>query len=97
MQIDPGGSVHQGVRAGCLLALRYARTSLAVYALIAAAPLYMMLRGTGEMGGDAMVGIVRSIHERRAESLQTRLDNEDRLVEKAMEQPAFGWGRWARR
>ena len=32
----------------------------------------------------------------RAESLSTRFESETMLAEKAMQQPAFGWGRWGR-
>jgi len=81
---------------GCLLSIRQVKTSLVVYLLIAVAPLYMILRGTSNMSGDAIVNIVKSIHQRRAGSLQTRLDNENRLVEKAMQRPIFGWGGWGR-
>lgn len=81
---------------GCMLSIRYLKTSLVVYLLIAAAPLYMALRGTGKMDGDSMIRIVRNIHQRRADSLQTRLENENRLVEKAMQQPVLGWGGWGR-
>lgn len=70
--------------------------NLPVYAMIAAAPLYMTLRATGVMSGSHMVSLAGAIHERRAASLQTRLDNEDRLVDKAMQRPLFGWGRWGR-
>lgn len=80
----------------CLMFVRYRRSSMAVWLLIAAAPMYMFLRGSGDWGGDAIAEIAGSLHKRRGESFQTRLDNEDRLVAKAMQKPTWGWGRWGR-
>ncbi len=39
---------------------------------------------------------VEFIDYTRARSLETRLDNESRLFERAMEKPIFGWGGWGR-
>ncbi len=39
---------------------------------------------------------IRSVNPERADSLQTRFDNEHRLVDRAMERPLFGWGRYGR-
>jgi hypothetical protein len=80
----------------CLVCVRYRRSSLVVWMLIAASPAYMVFRGSGEWGGAAIAEIAGSIHERRGESFQTRLDNEGRLVVKAMQRPILGWGGWGR-
>lgn len=80
----------------CFLYMQYRRSSLAVWLLIAIAPAYMMLRGSGDWGGAAIADFAGSVHERRGESFRTRLENEDRLVAKAMEKPILGWGRWGR-
>lgn len=39
---------------------------------------------------------IRSIDSDRADSLKTRFDNERLLVDRAMERPLFGWGRYGR-
>ncbi|MBK8267407.1 MAG: O-antigen ligase domain-containing protein [Planctomycetes bacterium] len=75
---------------------KYRRSSMAVWLLIAAAPMYMLLRGGAGWSGESIAEIAGSIYERRGGSFQTRLENEDRLVEKAMVKPYFGWGRWGR-
>jgi hypothetical protein len=72
------------------------RTSLLIWTLVLAAPLYVVLRTTGAWSADTLVDLAGMVHAERAESLQFRLDNEDRLVARALEQPLFGWGRWGR-
>lgn len=72
------------------------RTGIAIWVLLAATPLYMAVRATGQWDGAQLVALVRSLHEVRADSFQTRLDNEDRLVDKALQQSVFGWGGWGR-
>lgn len=79
-----------------LLTVKRLRTRFAVWALILAAPLYMLVRSTGDWSGQSMVGLASAIHQRRGESLQFRLDNEDMLVAKALQRPLFGWGGWGR-
>lgn len=44
----------------------------------------------------ALVNIAESINPERAQSLSFRFDNEDILLEKANQRPAFGWGLWGR-
>lgn len=76
--------------------LRWFRTALPVYLLILAIPTYMLVRSTATWSGESMVKLVRSLHQRRAESLETRLIMEDRLAGKALQKPLYGWGRWGR-
>lgn len=45
---------------------------------------------------DAFMEFVTSISGARAQSLQTRLDNEAMLLARALEKPLFGWGAWGR-
>lgn len=45
---------------------------------------------------DRFVDFVATISGDRAASLQFRLDNEDRLLERAFQKPLFGWGGWGR-
>lgn len=66
--------------------------------LLAAAPIvYVSVRATGEWSGETIVEVLaENISEDRAASLQTRLKSENVLVQKALEQPAFGWSGWGR-
>jgi hypothetical protein len=79
-----------------LLVVKHFRSPTLLYALIAAAPLYMAARSAGRWSGEVLVNAAAMIHPKRAESLEFRLYNEDMLVDKAMEQPVWGWGRWGR-
>ena len=72
------------------------RTAWPLYALIAAVPLYMLARGNGVWSGQPMIEIARAVHERRAQSLETRFRMENLITEKALRKPAFGWGGWGR-
>ncbi|TBX28182.1 hypothetical protein [Nioella sediminis] len=40
--------------------------------------------------------LAESVDEDRANSLRFRLDNENILIDRAMERPVFGWGTWGR-
>ncbi len=64
--------------------------------LLIIVPGYMAMRIDGRVTGDAMVRWVEKISAPRAASLQTRLENETRLTDKAMQRPYFGWARWGR-
>ncbi|MHC4067080.1 MAG: O-antigen ligase domain-containing protein, partial [Planctomycetota bacterium] len=79
-----------------LFAIRRCRTLMPAYLLILAGPLYMASRGIAGWTATPLVNAASAIHERRAESLQFRLTNEDLLMEKALARPVFGWGRWGR-
>jgi O-antigen ligase len=79
-----------------LFATRWFRTRMVILALAAAAPLYMLVRTTGGWSGAPLTSLARLVHERRAESLQYRFDNENLLIAKALQQPWFGWGGWGR-
>ena len=79
-----------------LFVAKWWRTSLIVYMLLIALPLYMVARPTGQWSGKPMVDAAALVHEDRARSLQFRLDNEDMLAARALERPFFGWGGWGR-
>lgn len=68
----------------------------AMIALLASVPAYIAVRSTGEWTGRVAVEAAKMVSAVRAQSLETRLINEDRLVAKALQQPAFGWGTWGR-
>ncbi len=80
-----------------LWVMRWARTALPLALLLAVPLLYVPLRATGLWSGQELTTfIAENLSERRAESLDTRLANENILVEKALRRPVFGWGRWGR-
>ncbi len=58
--------------------------------------LYPLLRTADVFPTDTMISAARSVSEARAQSLQTRFDHEERLLEKARERVVLGWGRWGR-
>ena len=58
--------------------------------------IYPIMRGGGLIPVDKIHEMVASINQERAGSLQIRLDNEDRLLERAREKPVAGWGSWGR-
>jgi len=79
-----------------LFAGRVLRTRAILAALLLVPPLYCVTRSTGIFDGRSLVETAASIDLERAESLAFRLRNEDMLVEKALQQPVFGWGGWSR-
>lgn len=81
---------------GVYLGWRNGFKALPLYVLIALVPTYMLVRATGSWAATPLVRAVAPFHQRRAESLQTRLDNENRLTAKALQRPWFGWGGWGR-
>src|SRR5205823_4753004 len=85
------------VGAVVLLASRRAGRPAALALLLLVPPAYMALRLTGVWSGEGVVEWVGSrVDEERAQSLEFRLRNEDLLIDRALEQPAFGWGGWGR-
>lgn len=79
-----------------LFSISRLRSRALIYLLLVAAPMWILLRSTGAWSAAPLVDAVSSIHADRADSLLTRLRNEDMLAAKALEQPAFGWGGWGR-
>jgi hypothetical protein len=61
--------------------------------LVCATPAYMLLRGTGQYAPRHLVALVKQYAgQDRADSFQTRIENEDLLIDRAMLRPAVGWG-----
>jgi hypothetical protein len=78
-------------------ALKYSNSRWPAIALVLVPILYAITRVSGTWSGDHAVNLIRmSVNERRAESLEFRMRNEDLLAAKAMQQPWFGWGGWGR-
>lgn len=65
--------------------------------LIAISIFYLSSRSTGVWSGKNLVDFIyQNISQDRAMSLEYRLDNENILVDKALQRPVFGWGGWSR-
>lgn len=58
--------------------------------------LYPMLRGADLVPTETALAWAERVDPARAASLRYRLDNEDILLAKANQRPAFGWGGWGR-
>ncbi len=65
-----------------------------LFALIAVT--YPMLRNVGVVPTDMIVEKVEKFNLERAQSLEYRFNNEEQLLERASEKPAFGWSGWGR-
>ncbi len=82
---------------GALEATKQLRTRALVVALAVAPLAYIGLRTTDIWTGASMVEAARAIAgDDRAASLNFRLKNEDVLIQRALQQPVFGWGGWGR-
>lgn len=57
---------------------------------------YPAARSVGVIPVDLVVQQTEKIDPQRADSLRTRLINEDRMLAKAQQRPLFGWGAWGR-
>lgn len=77
-----------------LLRFRTMISILAISGLIIAA--YPALRGANLFPISTIANISADFSSDRASSLQTRIDNEEILLEKAAQKPIFGWGNWGR-
>ncbi|NAZ37827.1 hypothetical protein GT358_13430, partial [Rubellimicrobium sp. CFH 75288] len=73
------------------------RWQMRLAALLAALTLaYPLARGADLVPADTLVALAARIDAERAHSLAFRLDNEQRLLDRAAERPLFGWGLWGR-
>ena len=69
------------------------RFQLLAAAIIGAIVLtYPVLRGSDLAPVDAVFTLAENVSEERASSFRVRLDNEEILLDRAMERPLFGWG-----
>ncbi|MBM1556504.1 hypothetical protein JQV19_07535 [Sulfitobacter mediterraneus] len=57
---------------------------------------YPMLRNLDVVPTEAILAQAAEISDERAQSLAYRFNNEDQLLVRAAEKPAFGWGGWGR-
>ena len=77
-----------------LLRYRSMITILAISGLIIVA--YPVLRGAGLIPIKTITEVSAEFSSDRASSFQTRINNEEMLLEKASQKPLFGWGTWGR-
>jgi len=79
--------------------VRFAKPRLQVrvaLVLVILALAYPTLRSFDLVPTSAILGAASFISSQRAESLRFRLNNEDRLLERASQRFTFGWGRYGR-
>ena len=79
-----------------LLFVENLRTRLSLFALVALPILYMTCFSSGVWRAEGISEQIAAVSARRAESFQFRIDNDVRLIDKAMQRPWFGWGGWGR-
>ncbi|MGR3633237.1 MAG: hypothetical protein ACU0A8_14145 [Limimaricola soesokkakensis] len=80
-------------------ALAFAPRRLQLFGAAAMAVLslaYPLLKGADLVPQERLLEWAGSVSADRAQSLGFRFDNEDVLLERAMERPVFGWGIWGR-
>ncbi len=91
------GSLLYGLFAVPLVLVTEPRTQIRIAALMAAVAIaYPLLRGAELVPVDRILEAARSVSEARYQSLNTRITNEERLLEHARARPVFGWGSWSR-
>lgn len=91
------GALIYGSIGSALILFARPKTLISVACVLVAISLgYPMLRFFGLMPTHALVELSQSVSADRASSLQFRFDNEDRLLDRALARPIFGWGRYGR-
>ncbi len=81
----------------CCWTARQLRTTLPLILLLCIPIAYIGVRVAGLTNGEMLVDLARQyINDERADSVESRLTNEDLLAAKALERPWFGWGGWGR-
>jgi hypothetical protein len=66
------------------------------YGLLLIAPVYYAVRIPNYWSGDSLVSLIETVDETRAQSLGYRFQCENLLIERAVQQPLWGWGGWGR-
>ncbi|MDJ0729720.1 MAG: O-antigen ligase family protein [Crocosphaera sp.] len=83
-----------------LFIAKWFRSNVPLLVLMIGISLYLCLASTGNFSTKnaepLLATISNTLGENRAGSLEFRLDNEEILVERALERPIFGWGGWGR-
>ncbi len=79
-----------------LVLLRKTRSSVPMAALLCVPLVYVGARVSGDWSGEGLVTLVSQVNAERAHSLSVRLEAEEELRVRALEQPIFGWAGWDR-
>lgn len=80
-----------------LAVIRLGARALPISLLATLSIVYVVIRASGLWNAQPLIDVVeKAIGPDRAQSLQTRIDNEDLLAEKARQRLLFGWGGWGR-
>ncbi|MBQ0749008.1 MAG: hypothetical protein KBT70_02310 [Roseovarius sp.] len=91
------GSLIYGVYLAPLALFLPPRMQIRIAGLMAVVAIaYPVLKGAGLIPVDWILEQAAKVDPERANSLRFRLDNEDILMERALEKPLFGWGSWGR-
>jgi hypothetical protein len=90
-----GAIILLAVGVAVLEATRRLRIPILLLMLAAIPPVYCAARISG-WRGETIIALARGLDEDRVNSVHFRIDNEQRLVEKAMMRPWLGWGRFGR-
>jgi hypothetical protein len=92
-----GGFVLTVLGAIALMATGIVRRRFVLVGLLCVVPLYVGLRASGAWDAlDFVQFLSENVSERRADSFLVRVENENLLVQKALERPWFGWAGWGR-
>lgn len=70
--------------------------SMLLLAIVAVVVTYPTLRAAGVFPVDEIGNAFRAISTERSASLLFRFEQEDRLLDRAVQRPIFGWGNWGR-
>lgn len=91
------GALIQALIAAPLVAVARPRMMVLVAALVATVAFaYPTLRATPFSPMQTILDTAMAISPERGRSLEFRMMNEERLLERALERPLFGWGGWGR-
>lgn len=91
------GALLQAMMAAPLVAFARPRMMVLAAAIVAGVAFsYPTLRTTPWMPLQGIVNVAMAVSPERGRSLEFRLMNEEALLQRAMERPAFGWGGWGR-
>jgi hypothetical protein len=91
------GALIYGVAGFLLVFFTRPKTQFRVATLLVTISLmYPLLRSFDLVPTTLIIEVAKSIDKPRAESLEYRFDNEDKLLQRAFKRPLFGWGRFGR-
>ncbi len=91
------GALIYGTLGSLLIFFTKPKTQIRIATLIVTVSLtYPLLRSLDLVPTTSIVNFAKSLDKDRAESLEFRFVNEDKLLQRAFERPFFGWGRYGR-